>query len=278
MTSPLIETEELSQIVDDPDVVILDSSWHLPTMGRDGKAEYLKEHIAGARFFDIDAISDQQSTLPHMLPSIDVFETAMNELGITNDTKIIVYDSVGITSSPRCWWTLRVFGHDNVYVLNGGLVKWKAEGRPVTDAQESFDPSSFHANFQKEMLADRQLLEQNLENKTFTVLDARSHGRFTAQDPEPRPGLAGGHIPHSLSLPFVELLDGGSMKPADEIRNLLTNNGITSSTPVITTCGSGVTASVISLALEVAEMGVHKLYDGSWSEWGGLPDTPKQTG
>lgn len=270
MTSQFISTEQLAEHADNSKLVILDASWHLPTAGRDPKAEYLQQHIPNAVFFDIDGISDKSSSLPHMLPSEAGFSQSVSAMGVSNDSEIVVYDSVGLMSAARCWWTFRVFGHCNVRILAGGLPGWMAEGRSVVSGEAAeITAGDFSAEFMPQHVAGLEDLFNNCSSGESKVLDARSEARFYAEAPEPRPGLKGGHIPGSSSLPFDQLISDGRLKPVDELRTVFESLGVSQGDQIITSCGSGVTASIITLALEEAGYGLNRLYDGSWSEWGG---------
>lgn len=274
MTSPLISTQELADQLDNPNLVILDGSWHLPAAGRDAIDEYQQQHIPGTRFFDIDDISDKNSSLPHMLPSGEEFAAAVSALGVSDDSEIVVYDAAGIFSAPRVWWTFKVFGHDNIRVLNGGLPKWIAEERPVTAETSAVEPASFKAVLNTDLVATMADVLQNCETQTATVLDARARDRYEGNAPEPRPGVRSGHIPGACSLPMTELLDGGKFKNASELSEIFANHELMPGDLFITSCGSGVTAAIITLALTEVGYGMNRLYDGSWTEWGGNPNVP----
>jgi len=280
MTEQLVSTSWLAQHLNSPDIAIVDASWYLPTVKRDAKAEFLKERIPGAQFFDIDEIADTSSPLPHMLPSPEKFSSRMRKLGIGDGKKVIVYDKGGLFSAARAWWTFRVFGHDDVAVLDGGLPKWKAEGHPVEE-EPPRRPQERHftARYQSMMVRDKAEVIAAIARGSAQMADARSPGRFRAEEPEPRPGLRGGHMPEAHNLPFASLLNAdGTMKSPADIAHVFAAAGIDTSKPVITTCGSGVTAAVLSLGLTIIDARDHALYDGSWSEWGGDPDVPVVTG
>lgn len=269
-SSHLVETDWLADHLDAPDLVVLDGSWHLPTAGRNARAEYEEEHIPGALFFDIDEISDETSSLPHMLPSTVKFASRMKRMGIGDGMRIVVYDSVGMFSAARVWWTFRVMGHEDVAVLNGGLPKWKAEGRPVTS--EPTPPRSqrhFTPRLNASLVRDLQDVKRIIESGSAQIADARSPGRFAGAEPEPRPGLRSGHIPGSRNVPYSRLLNpDGTLKSPDELHRVFTEAGIEPMKPVVTTCGSGVTAAILSLGLALVGQPDSGLYDGSWSEWG----------
>lgn len=255
---------------------MLDGSWHLPTEKRDAKAEYLAEHIPGALFFDIDEFSDEKSSLPHMLPSTVKFASRMKKMGIGDGARIVVYDTTGIFSAARVWWTFRAMGHQDVAVLNGGLRKWKAEGRPLDDGPPARRSERHYSPLQNtEIIRDLDEMKALLKKSGAQIVDARPAGRFEGRDPEPRPGLRSGHIPGSKSIPSQSLLNpNGTFKSPDELAALFKAVGIDVKRPVVTTCGSGVTASMLALALAVVGQTNAAVYDGSWAEWGqdnGLP-------
>ncbi len=280
MDENLVSTDWLATHMAAPDVVIVDASWHLPTAGRDPKAEYLAEHIPGALFFDIDEIADTESPLPHMLASPEKFASRMRKMGIGDGKRIVVYDTAGLFSAARVWWTFRVFGHTDVAVLDGGLAKWKAEGRPLEDGPPP--PSQerhFTARRQASMVNDRDDVVAAIAGNTIQIADARSPARFAAAEPEPRPGVRGGHMPGARNVHYARLLDAtGCLKPVDEIRQAFVDAGIDLSRPIITSCGSGVTAAILLLGLELIGHNDHGLYDGSWSEWGADAALPVETG
>jgi thiosulfate/3-mercaptopyruvate sulfurtransferase len=272
----IVETDWLQDHLSSPDIIILDGSWHLPTEHRDARKEFMDEHIPGAMFFDIDDLSDESSPLPHMLPSTVKFASRMKKMGIGDGAHIVVYDTTGIFSAARVWWTFRAMGHRDVSVLNGGLKKWKAEGRPIEDGQPLKRSERHYTPRQNtEIIRDLDEMRSLLKNAGVQIVDARPAGRFEGKDPEPRPGLRGGHIPGSKNIPSQQLLNGdGTYKSPGEIETLFRNAGIDVSRPVVTTCGSGVTASMLALALAVVGQTNAAVYDGSWAEWGqenGLP-------
>ncbi|HSE77843.1 MAG TPA: 3-mercaptopyruvate sulfurtransferase [Alphaproteobacteria bacterium] len=276
----LISTDALAARLAEPDLVILDATFHLPTAKRDARAEYAREHIPGARFFDIDIIADRATDLPHMLPSPGDFARAAGALGIDDDCDVVVYDTHGISSAPRTWWMLRIFGHRRTRVLDGGLPKWKREGRPVNDLASPAQPRPFTPRFDAAMVRDKANVRANIGSRREQVLDARSAGRFRGVDPEPRPGLRSGHIPGSCSLPYNLLVDPKTqtMLPADGLRARFVEAGIDLTRPVITSCGSGVTACALALGLHLLGHDRVAVYDGSWAEWGLPGDTPVETG
>ena len=268
--SYVVDTDWLAAHLDAPDLVVLDGSWHLPTAGRDARAEYAAEHIPGALFFDIDEISDETSSLPHMLPSTVKFASRMKQMGIGDGMRIVVYDSTGMFSAARVWWTFRVMGHEDVAVLNGGLPKWKAEGRPLTP--EPTPPRSqrhFTPRLNASLVRDLEDMKRIVEGGSAQIADARGPGRFSGSESEPRPGLRSGHIPGSRNVPYARLLNpDGTLKPASELHQVFAEAGVDPARPVVTTCGSGVSAAVLSLALALIGKPDTGLYDGSWSEWG----------
>jgi thiosulfate/3-mercaptopyruvate sulfurtransferase len=267
--SPLIAAAELAVRLDDPQIRVLDASWFLPTEGRSGRNEFEVVRIPGSAFFDIDAISDASVDLPHMLPAPEAFAVAAAALGLTPDAEVVVYDSFGIRSAARVWWTLTVMGFDRVRVLDGGLRVWKAEGFPV-EVGAPKPPSQGVASirFDPARLRDHAAVTAALVSGSAQVVDARSAPRFRGEAPEPRPGLRSGHMPGAINLPFDRLLtEEGRLKPPAALAEAFREAGVDLSRPIIATCGSGVTASVLAFALEVLDASA-AVYDGSWAEWG----------
>jgi thiosulfate/3-mercaptopyruvate sulfurtransferase len=276
----IVETDWLASHLDAPDLVVFDGSWHLPTTGRDPKAEYLAEHIPGALFFDIDDLSDEKSSLPHMLPSTVKFASRMKKMGVGDGMRIVVYDTQGLFSAARVWWTFRAMGHEDVAVLNGGLKKWKSEGRPLEEGPPVRRTERHYTpRFNASLVRDMDDMKQTLAKRSAQIVDARPAGRFAGSEPEPRPGLRGGHLPGSRNVPSQLLLnDDGTLKSAAELGTIFARAGIDPTLPVITSCGSGVTASILSLALAVLGQTNAAVYDGSWAEWGANNGLPIETG
>jgi len=276
--SPLVTPEWLAQNLGRRDVRVLDGSWHMPQLKRDARGEFAETHVSGAVFFDIDAIADSSTSLPHMLPRASEFARSVGRLGIGDRDRVIVYDSRGVVSAARVWWTFRAFGHDAVAVLDGGLPRWRAEGHPVESGTPAPKPRRFTARLRRSLVRDLTGVRQNLTTRRAQVLDARSRGRFSGTEPEPRAGLRSGHIPGSLNLPYDELYQkNGTLLPPDALRQKFEAAGLELDKPVITSCGSGVTASVLALGLYAAGRLDVAVYDGSWTEWGGRDDTPVET-
>ncbi len=273
---PVVSTAWLGEHLGEPGLRVVDATWYLPTLQRDARAEFREAHIPGAVYFDIDAIADRESKLPHMLPDAAAFGAAAGSLGIGNGDRVVAYAGKHLSASARVWWTFRVFGHDRVAVLDGGFPRWREEGRPVEAGEARPTAGRFTARFRPELVASLEGVRRNLETRRAQILDARSAGRFAGTEPEPRPGLRGGHIPGSLSLPYDRLFrrEDGTLLPAGDLRRLFEGAGVEPGRPVVTTCGSGVTACVLALGLHLAGRQDVALYDGSWAEWGGRQDVP----
>jgi thiosulfate/3-mercaptopyruvate sulfurtransferase len=257
---------------------VLDGTWHMPQLQRDPRREFEEGHIPGAAFFDVDAVSDHTTSLPHMLPSAAQFSRQASELGISNSDLVVVYDVRGVVSAARVWWTFRAMGHDRVAVLDGGLRKWRAEGRPVETGPAKAAPGRFRARLRRGIVRDLEQVRRNIDSRREQTLDARSRGRFAGTEPEPRAGLRGGHIPGSLNLPYDALYrPDGTLLPPDGLRLAFAESGVNPARPVTTTCGSGVTASVLALGLHLIGHTKVAVYDGSWTEWASNRDTPVET-
>lgn len=266
----LIRTDEPQALLGTEGLVILNGSWHMPAEKRQPQQEHVQQHIPGAVFFDIDAISDASSPYPHMLPDAERFAAAVSALGISNSSQIVVYDSTGLFSAARVWWMFRAFGHETVRVLDGGLPKWLAEGKPVEHGEQQPAYGQFRAVFRPERVRTIEQMQRNLDTHAEQVVDARAAGRFNGSEPEPRPGLRSGHIPGSFNVPFREctLPPYHTLKSPRELRAVFEAHGLDLSRPLTASCGSGVTACVLALAL--FELGVTEVpvYDGAWAEWG----------
>jgi thiosulfate/3-mercaptopyruvate sulfurtransferase len=276
--SPIVSTEWLAEHLSAPDVRIADASWYLPQAGRDAKAEYESAHIPRAIFFDIDDLSDEKSPYSHMLSPAPKFASRMRKLGLGDGNLIVVYDGAGIYSAARAWWMLRAMGHEDVVVLDGGFPKWKAEHRPIEDMMPAPYPRHFTPRPNNALLRSFDQVKANIATKAEQVMDARGAPRFSAKEPEPRPGVRGGHIPGSANIPYTEFTNpDGTLKSRDALAGLFAGHGIDPAKPVVTTCGSGVTASIALLALSVLGAKNASLYDGSWNEWGSRADAPIET-
>lgn len=276
----LVSTEWLAQHLDAPDVRIVDASFYLPAQKRDPKAEFAKQHIPGAMFFDIDEIADKSNPLPHMLPSPEQFAAQVSALGIGSGNKVIVYDTTPMTGACRVWWMFRVMGYTDVAILDGGLPKWMAEGRPVTDAATVAREKPFKARLDAALVRSIDDVRSLLDNKKEQVVDARAANRFRGEVPEARAHLRVGHMPGAFNIPYTDLIDAktGTMKPSDQIKAAIAASGIDPSKKVTASCGSGVTACVVALGLYLTGAPDAAIYDGSWTEWGGRADTPIVTG
>lgn len=266
---------DLAQKLENTDLRVVDASWYLPAMGRNGRKEFEVARIPGAVFFDIDAVCDTDSDLPHMLARPEEFAKAIGQMGISQTDEIIIYDGPGVFSSARVWWNFRVMGAKNVKILTGGIDGWKAKGLPLeTGAPQDKKAVKFTPKFQAEAVRDYKAMRDNLKNGDIIVLDARPLKRFTGEEAEPRPGLAAGHMPGSRSLPAAELIANGALLPINTLKQRFDALGIKPDSHVTTSCGSGVTAAILSMALESIGHKHHSLYDGSWAEWGARSDAP----
>ncbi|HYZ22503.1 MAG TPA: 3-mercaptopyruvate sulfurtransferase [Rhodopila sp.] len=277
---PLVTTEWLAERLGSPGLVVFDATKYLPTEAKDGHAEFLRTHLPGARYFDIDLIADPDTDLPHMVPTAGRFAKLMAEQGVGNDSRVVFYDQKGLASAARGWWLMGLFGHDAAAVLDGGLPKWLREGRPTeTGDPLKPPPAVFRPDFRASRLRGIGDVLRNVETRAEQVLDARAAGRFTGEVPEPRAGMRSGHIPGSLSVPYTDLLNpDGTFRPAGEVAARFRQAGVDGSRPVVTSCGSGVTACILTLGLRVAGLPEGAVYDGSWTEWGGRSDTPVEMG
>ena len=258
---------------------VVDASWYLPGSDRDAAADYRAGHIPGAVFFDIDAISDQRSPLPHMLPSAADFAARMSTLGLSDSDTLVIYDGSGVNlSAARVWWMFRIFGHDRVTVLDGGMEKWRSEQRPIDQGEITLPPGNFTARLDPGAVRDLDAIRANIVNQAEQLVDVRSRGRFDGVEPEPRPRLRPGHVPGSINLPFTELVNrDGTLLPPETLLRLLAEAGVDLNRPVVATCGSGTSACALVLSLHSVGHTQTAVYDGAWAEWGGRADTPVET-
>ncbi|HUA78188.1 MAG TPA: 3-mercaptopyruvate sulfurtransferase [Acetobacteraceae bacterium] len=273
---PLVSTEWLAGELGSPDLVLFDATMYLPNENLVGREEFARAHIPGARFFDIDAIADDETDLPHMLPTSGRFEQLIGKLGVSNESRVVFYDQKGLSSAARGWWMMGVFGHDQAAVLDGGLPKWRAEGRPLEAGEPApAKPARFRADWRASRIRGIGDLLANVRTRAELVLDARAAGRFDGTTPEPRPGMRSGHIPGAANVPYADLLNPDfTFRTPEELRARFAAAGADGARPVVTSCGSGVTASILTLGLTLAGLAPGAVYDGSWTEWGGRADTP----
>ncbi|MBO6719679.1 MAG: 3-mercaptopyruvate sulfurtransferase [Rhizobiaceae bacterium] len=274
----VVSADWLEERLGTPGLSIVDGSWYLPAQNRDARAEYDAAHIPGAIFFDHDTVVEPGTGLPHSMPHPGLFEQFASSMGISENDTIVVYDGPGFFSAPRTWWMFRVMGAEKVYILDGGIDGWKREGRPVTAEPTRIAPAVFNPKFDDSRVASFEDMMRIVTERSAQVADARPRGRFEGTDPEPRPGMRSGHMPGAFNVPALELARDGKLLPVNELRSKLEASGLDLGRPVVTSCGSGITAAVITLALESVGHTDNRLYDGSWSEWGGRADTPVATG
>ncbi len=271
-------TAELAAKLGDAELGVIDGSWHLPNAGRFGPVEFRLWHIPGAVYFDIDTIADLTTPLPHMLPKPEVLAREMTALGLGDGMRFVIYDFLGLYAAARVWWTLRAYGVQDVRILEGGLTKWIAEGRPLEFGEARPKPRPFTPRLDQNFVASLEAVRAALASRSAQVVDARPADRFRGEAPEPRPGLKSGHMPGSLNVPFAEVVEHGRLKPADALKAVFAEHKVDLAKPIITTCGSGVSAAILALAVEEAGGRIVGLYDGSWAEWGSRDDCPAVTG
>jgi thiosulfate/3-mercaptopyruvate sulfurtransferase len=269
-TDPLVSTEWLAEHLNDANVKLLDATFKLPGVLPLPKDDYLAAHIPGAVYFDVDAVSDHSNPLPHMFPSAEQFGRDVGALGVSNGDTVVIYDAGGWVAAPRAWWMFLSYGHRDLRILNGGLKKWRAEGRPVESGEVTAKPAMFRASYDAKRVRSIEQMIANVKSRAEQVIDARATDRFEGRAPEPRPGIRSGHIPGALNLPYNNLFDAatGTMKPLDDLRKAFAGAAVDTEKPIVTSCGSGVSAAVLTLALYRLGVENTALYDGSWSEWG----------
>jgi thiosulfate/3-mercaptopyruvate sulfurtransferase len=274
VNDPLVSTSWLADRLNEPELVVVDASWHMPADGRDAKAEFVAGHLPGAVFFGIDEVCDHATDLPHMLPSPPDFAVAARRMGISRTSHVVVYDSAGLFSAPRVWWSFRAMGHNSVSVLDGGLPAWETEGRPLESGWRTPAHGDFKARPVPALLADEDAMRRAVSGKGVQIVDARASERFTGAAPEPREGLRRGHMPGAANLPWSRLAPKGSLAAPELLKQAFADAGVDLRQPIVTTCGSGISAAILSLALARLGRDDTALYDGSWAEWGALADAP----
>lgn len=280
LPTPLVSTEWLAQHLREPWVRVVDASMYLPNAGRNAHEEYLAGHIPGAVFADLGWLSDENAPYPHTIPAADTFAMRAGSLGIGSAHAVVVYDTSGQNfSAPRLWWMLRTFGHQEVAVLDGGMQKWAKEGREIETILPAVTRAALETHFDSSRVRDMKQMRANVDGKAEQVVDARSPGRFTATEPEPRAGVRGGHIPGSVNLHYAALVNGdGTMRSRQDLQQIVKDAGVDTSAPIVASCGTGVTACAVVLALDVLGVQNTAVFDGSWTEWGSATDTPVETG